>query len=79
MARGEHNISGMRNKDLKKHLRHQSAGYISRTLKRLRTHGLIKRIGRTYKYYLTNLGRRVVLTGLKVRTLVVLPELATTL
>jgi len=79
MARGEHNISGMRNKDIKKHLQQQSAGQISRTLKRLRTHGLIKRIGRTYKYYLTNLGRRVVLTGLKVRTLVVLPELATAL
>ena len=79
MMRGEHNISGMRNKDLKKYLQQQSAGQISRTLKRLRTHGLIKRVGRTYKYYLTNLGRRAILTGLKVRTLVVLPELATTL
>jgi hypothetical protein len=78
MVRGEHNISGVRNRDLKKYLRQKSAGQISRILKRLRTHGMIKRVGRTYKYYLTNLGRRTILTGLKVRTLVVLPELAAT-
>jgi hypothetical protein len=78
VIRGEHNISGIRDKDLKKHLQHISSGQLSRILKRLRTHGLIKRVGRTYKYYLTNLGRRVFLTGLKVKTLIVLPELATT-
>ena len=49
---------------------------VSRHLKRLRTHGLIKRIGRTYKYYITKLGRRVVSTGLKIRQLVLLPQLA---
>jgi hypothetical protein len=27
-------------------------------------HGLIKRIGHRYKYYLTELGRRAVITGL---------------
>jgi len=53
-----------------------SAGQVSRILKRLRVHGLIKRVGRTYKYYLTSLGRRVILTGLKLRELVVIPELA---
>jgi DNA-binding HxlR family transcriptional regulator len=47
-----------------------------RQLKRLRVHGLIKRIGRRYKYYLTELGRRAVITGLKLRELLVLPQLA---
>jgi hypothetical protein len=33
-----------------------SSSHISRHLKRLRVHGLIKRIGHRYKYYLTELG-----------------------
>jgi hypothetical protein len=45
-------------------------------LKRLRVHGLIKRIGHRYKHYLTDLGRRAVVTGLKLRELFVLPQLA---
>jgi len=53
-----------------------SSGQISRHLKRLRVHGLIKRIGHRYKYYLTELGRRAVITGLKLRELFVLPQLA---
>ena len=36
----------------------------------------IKRIGHRYKYYLTELGRRAVITGLKLRELLVLPQLA---
>ena len=66
LLRGEHNIHGLRNADLRRHLP-LNAGQVSRLLKRLRVHGLIKRIGRTYKYYLTALGRRALLAGLHVR------------
>ena len=45
-------------------------------LKRLRLHGLIKKVRNTYKYYLTALGRRAICTGLKLRELVVIPALA---
>jgi DNA-binding HxlR family transcriptional regulator len=48
---------------------------ISRALKRLRVHGLIKRIGQTYKYYLTALGREVIATGIKLRELYIIPQL----
>ncbi len=78
ILRGENTISGMRNKDLRRHLPDMSPGQVSRHLKRLRTHGLIKRIGRTYKYYITKLGRRVVTSGLKIRQLVLLPQLTQT-
>jgi DNA-binding HxlR family transcriptional regulator len=44
-------------------------------LKRLRTHGLIKKIGGRYKYYLTTLGRTVATAGLKLRELVIIPAL----
>jgi len=76
IAAGEHNVSGFRNRDIRRGLPDHSAGQVSRILKRLRVHGLIKRVGRTYKYYLTRLGRQVILTGLKLRELVVIPELA---
>jgi len=47
----------------------------SRHLKRLRVHGLVKRIGHRYKYYVTELGRRAIVTGLELRELFVLPQL----
>jgi hypothetical protein len=76
LLRGEHNLSGFRNSDLRKHLPQRSSSQISRLLKRLRLHGLTKRVGRSYKYYLTKLGRRVLLTAAKVKELVVIPQLA---
>jgi len=76
ILRGEHTISGMRNRDIRRFIPELSAGQVSRHLKRLRTHGLIKRVGRTYKYYLTKVGRTVALAGLKLRSLVLVPNLA---
>jgi len=76
IVRGEFTISGLRNKDLCRLVDGKTPAWISRCLKRLRVHGLIKRIGLTYKYYLTDLGRRVVLTGLKLREMVIIPGLA---
>jgi hypothetical protein len=41
-------------------------------LRSLRLHGLIKKVGKTYKYYLTQFGQQVLLAALKVRELVVI-------
>lgn len=75
LLRGEYCISGFRNKNLSSPLR-KSTSQISYALKRLRMHGLIKRVGRSYKYYLTDFGRRVILMGLKIKELVVIPNLS---
>jgi len=75
LLRGEHNIHGLRNADLRRRLP-LNAGQVSRLLKRLRVHGLIKRIGRTYKYYVTALGRRALLAGLQIRE-TFLPQMLT--
>jgi hypothetical protein len=75
IARGEFVISGCRNKNLR-HLLKRNGPQISRMLKRLNTHGLIKKIGRTYKYYLTALGLKVVTTALKLREMLIIPSLA---
>jgi hypothetical protein len=76
IARGEFNISGLQNKALRRFLHGKSSGQVSRLLKRLRLHGLIKKVGHTYKYYLTRFGKDVIATGLKLRELVVIPQLA---
>jgi hypothetical protein len=73
---GEFTISGFRNRQLRDMLPGKSPGQITRLLKRLRLHGLIKRVGKTYKYYLTKLGRQVVILALKLRRLYVIPALA---
>lgn len=75
IARGEYRISGFRNRDIQP-LLERNGSQISRLLKRLRVHGLIKKIGRTYKYYLTRLGRATVACALRLRQQTVLPALA---
>jgi len=75
LCRGEFNISGLRNKDLRHYLP-WSTGKTSRMLKRLRLHGLVKRVAGSYKYYLTKLGKRVILAGFQVKELFIVPRLA---
>jgi hypothetical protein len=76
VARGEWAISGFRAADLRTHLRNLSPSRSSYLLKRLRTHGLIKKVGHRYKYYLTTFGRRIIATALYVREFVVIPKLS---
>jgi len=76
LARGEFTISGVQNKMLRRFLPHLNSGQISRLLRRLRTHGLIKKASRCYKYYLTELGRQSIALGLKLKELVIIPDLA---
>jgi hypothetical protein len=42
----------------------------------LRLHGIIKKVGKTYKYYLTEFGRHVALAGLTLKNLFLVPEFA---
>jgi Mn-dependent DtxR family transcriptional regulator len=61
---GGTNVSGFRNRDLQQSLS-ISGRQVSAVLRRLREHGLIKKVRGTFKYYLTAFGRRVIATGLK--------------
>jgi hypothetical protein len=76
LARGEFNLRGFQNKSLRAHLRENTSGQVSRLLKRLRLHGLVKKVGHTYRYYLTSLGKHIIATGLKLKNLVLIPQLA---
>jgi phytoene dehydrogenase-like protein len=76
LARGEFNLRGFQNKSLRALLSEKTSGQVSRLLKRLRLHDLIKKVGHTYRYYLTLLGKQVIASGLKLKNLVLIPELA---
>jgi len=76
LARGEFTIAGFRNKDLRTHLRGTTTAQLSRCLKRLRLHGIIKQVPRTFKYYLTDLGRRIVIGALALKEMTIVPAIA---
>ena len=75
LVRGEFTISGFQNATIRMHLLGKTPQQVSRFIKRLRKHGLIRKIRNTYKYYLTTLGRRVILTALKLREMFIIPYL----
>lgn len=75
IVRGEFTISGFRNADLQTHMPDKTPAQISRLIRRLRKHGLIKKVQHGYKYYLTTLGRRITATALKLREMFIIPSL----
>lgn len=76
LCHGEFNISGFQNRQLRQLLPGYTPAQLGRLLKRLRVHGLIKKIGRTYKYYLTRLGKRTIVAALTLREFLIRPALA---
>lgn len=73
---GEHQISGLTSRRLRRLLPTWTRSQIARLLRRLRLHGLIKKVGKTYKYYATKFGQRLLLAGLKLKEHLLLPALA---
>ena len=76
ISRGENCIAGITNRAIRKIVPTWNSARVSRMLKKLRLHGLLKRVRKTYHYFLTELGKRTILTALKLRELVVIPSLA---
>ncbi len=76
LADGRFIIAGFSNKALRQNLPDKNSGQITRLLRRLRQHGLIKQVSKRYRYYLTDFGRQVTLMALKLREMVVIPSLA---
>jgi len=72
IVRGEFNINGFRNKNMQKLLGF-NGGKISRLIKRLRVHGLIKKAANSYKYYLTKIGKETIVMAQKIKELVLVP------
>lgn len=75
LVRPEFLIDGISNAALREHLTDKNSGQISRLLKRLRMHGILKKVANRYRYFLTSLGRQIVLTALKLKDLFIIPLL----
>jgi hypothetical protein len=76
LQRPEFNIHGVRRADLKAFLPALNPAALSRQLKRLRLLGLIKRVGGTYRYYLTRLGRAAIAAACSITRFHIVPTLA---
>jgi len=76
VADGKFTLKGITNKGLRSSLPGEKPWQISRILKRLRLHGLIKKVGKTYKYYLTALGKQVIVAGLSFKNMTLVPALS---
>jgi len=76
ILRGEYQIAGFSNRALQYHLTGWPPQKIGRILKRFRVLRLIKRVGRTYKYYLSSLGKKVMVAALQLKERVILPTMA---
>lgn len=76
LLHGEFAACGLSCRDLRPLLPDKSSGQISRLLKRLRVHGLIKKAASRYRYYPTRLGRQSAALALKLRELQAVPALA---
>jgi hypothetical protein len=68
VTRGEYAVNGFRNRDLREHLFGQPAndrdkrrlsGKVTRMLRLLRAHGLIRKVPHTHRYLLTDKGRTI--------------------
>ena len=70
------NIAGVRRADLAPHLNKISPSALSRHIRRLRHLGLIKRVARTYRYYLTRAGRAVIAAASHLTEYAIIPALA---
>jgi len=75
LLQGEFFISGFTNKELRRYFPDKNTGQITRLLSRLRVHGVIKKVGKRYKYYLTEFGRQASAMALKLREMTVIPAL----
>ncbi len=75
IMRGEWTINGFRAKDLRQHMKSLTSSQSSYLLKRLRTHGIIKKVGHCYKYYISTFGQQVLATVLKLKQELIIPAL----
>ena len=76
LSRGEWTVSGFRNRDVRAALypkkadateQRRQSGRVTRALARLRAHGIIKKVGGSYRYQLTREGRQIITTLLAAR------------
>ena len=69
-------ITGLSNKSIREKYKSKSTGQISRLLKNLRVHGVIKKIPNQYKYFVTRLGKAIINAGIEITAIMIPNRLA---
>jgi len=76
VSRGEYTINGLRNRDLRRQLwpkvgnvqpERQRAAAVTRQLRLLRAHGLLRKVSGTHRYVMTESGRKIITALLAAR------------
>ena len=76
VSRGEYTLNGLRNRDLRRHLwakagtdkeERRRAGAVTRQLRLLRAHGLLRKVSGTHRYVVTEGGRKIITALLAAR------------
>lgn len=76
VSRGEYTINGLRNRDLRRQLwpkvgcddvERRRAGAVTRALRLLRAHGLLRKVSGTHRYVVTESGRKIITALLAAR------------
>lgn len=75
VVRGENLVSGVTARRLRKRLPGWTGAQLSRAIRRLRQLGLLKKVGGTFKYYVTKLGQRVAIAAMRIRETVIIPAM----
>lgn len=75
VAAGEFMINGITNKGIRKKISNLSCSQISRLIKRLRILGVIRKVAKGYKYYLTQRGKKIITTAMKIKEFCIIPAL----
>lgn len=75
LLRGEFALHGLNNRWLRRLLAGKSSAQVGRILRRLRNHGLVKKVANSYRYYLTTAGRCLIIAARKLFEYILLPNL----
>ena len=76
LLRGQHTIGGMTHRQLQVLLPDWSSGKLSRQLRRVRELGVLKKVAYSYRYYLTKLGKRLLVAIAQLKNRIIIPALA---
>jgi hypothetical protein len=76
VLRPEHLISGVSARLLRRLLPDWKGSRVSRAIRRLREHGLLKKIAGMFKYYVTQAGAKVFIAAMRMRECEIIPALS---
>ncbi len=76
LLNGDFLLQGFSNRALRQHLSTLNSAQVSRLLKHLRVHGLIRKVQKYHRYYLTQFGQKTAILALKLQEMVIIPHLA---